>query len=213
MKLKHLIITVAASLIAVSASAQMAIGIKGGACGSWLPGTVLYAGNRVVPHPDLYGGVSFLANVADNMILGAELLYAGRGHSDITTIGDSYSDKYSLNQGYLQLPVLVGFKALNERFFLSAGPELNCLLFAKTSEKVNGIKAPTEDVSKNCNPVMLGIVLQATFFVVDNLGIDVKFDWGVTRTFKKGVFDHIPGVNEKSHNVSVQLGVCYYFEL
>lgn len=216
MKVRNIAISLAALLLCTVSHAQVNVGVKGGISGSWINGVVLLPGARIVPHPALYGGIYANADIADGFFCQAELIYAGKGHSEYTNLG-SVSNKYSLSLGYLQIPAMFGMELFDGKYHLMVGPELGILLHADAIDKTGSPDLSKDIVIKenyrsNCNALNLGICLQSTYFVTDNLGIDVKFDWGASRTFKKEAYDKL-GIKGNAHNLSVQLGVCYNIEL
>lgn len=210
MKIKRIIVVAVALAMCIGAQAQNSFGLKAGISGGWIQGVVLTPGARVIPHPALYGGVTGTFYVSDNFFAQAELLYAGKGHSEVTTIGGLH-DKYSLNLGYLQLPAMVGLTLADGRCSVMAGPEFGLLLHASDIDNINGqvLKINCKDI---CKPFNFAIALQANYMIIPNLGIDIKFDWGLTKTFKDEAYK-ILGIKGNAHNLNVQLGICYRFDL
>lgn len=210
MKLRKLIISIAALLVCTLSEAQVNLGVKAGVSGSWISGVVLTPGARVIPHPSFYAGVSADVQIGEDLVAQAEVIYAGKGHSEVTTVGD-IKNKYTLNMGYLQIPAMIGYRLGDGKCTLMAGPELGILLHAKDIDNLNGFVTKT-DCREICNLLNLGLAVQANYMFLPNLGVDVKFDWGVTRTFKQSAYQEI-GLKGNSHNMSVQLGLCYVFGL
>lgn len=212
MKARHIVISLAALLLCTLSQAQINIGIKGGISGGWISGVVLTPGARVIPHPSFSAGIAGNFELSENLIAQAELIYVGKGHSEITTIGE-LKNKYTLNMGYLQIPAMIGYRLADGKCTIMAGPELGILLHAKDINNLNG-QVLKMDYKESCNPLNFGLGLQANYMFIPNLGIDVKFDWGVSRTFKQSAYDELGlGVKGNAHNLSVQLGLCYMFEL
>ena len=210
MKIKHIIVVAAALAMCAGAQAQNSIGLKAGISGGWIQGVVLTPGARVIPHPALYGGVTGTFYVSDNVFAQAELLYAGKGHSEATTVGRLH-DKYSLNMGYLQLPAMVGITLADGRCSVMAGPEFGLLLHASDIDNIDGRVSKT-NCKDICKPFNFAIALQANYMILPNLGVDIKFDWGLTKTFKDEAYK-ILDIKGNAHNLNVQLGICYRFEL
>ena len=187
--------------VATMAGAQdFQFGIKGGLSASWLQGTVVTGYETVVPHNNFYAGAFASCDVYDDLFLQAELLYAGRGHSDKSEILPSYSR----NLGYLMLPVFAGYR-FSDAVSLMVGPEFGYLLFSKT--KVGDHKT---DSTKECKPFNICVAMQLNYMITDNFGVDVKFDWGLNKTFKPGIYAE--GVNDDGRNMAAQIGVCYKFD-
>ncbi|MBQ0024649.1 MAG: PorT family protein [Bacteroidales bacterium] len=195
------ILAIAAVLLTAVSTAEAQtyrFGPKGGLAIGWLPGTVINGDELIKPHNTFYAGVAGNAVFGNGFFMQAELLYAGRGHSDRGEIGG----KYSRTLGYLQLPLLFGVEVLEDKIFLSAGPELGYLVTDK-------IKADLPSLSSEAAKFNLSIGLQATYLISDEFGIELKFDGGLNRTFK-GTYG---GAEDKAHNIGLQIGICYLFEL
>lgn len=184
----------------VTAKAQTQFGAKGGLSVSWIPGTVINGDEVVKPHNSFYLGGTASWELSDAIILQTELLYAGKGYSDRSTL---LNEKYSRSLGYIQIPVFIGMN-LDDRCYLMAGPEFGYLVYAHKNDY--GVESSGRD---ECNPFNLAVALQATYMITDMLGIDIKADWGLTKTFKG---DYLGVVENTGHNVSVQLGLCYRFD-
>lgn len=224
MKRKLFIGALAALVLSWSASAQVEWGLRGGVSANWIPKTfVLSPISNVRPCPAFYGGVTANIDVSSNFIIHSELIYSGKGHSAENYIEDyminsrempgpgvTFKDRYRLH--YLQLPVLFGARLADERCYVALGPELGYLFAAKNKTIIapdNGTKQTvTTDIKESCKPFNLGVAVQAGYLFTDNLGLDLKFEWGVTKTF-----NNLYSLgNSKGHNTSVSIGLFYVFE-
>lgn len=216
MKARHIAISLAALLLCTLSQAQTNIGVKGGFSGGWTNGVALLPGARVVPHPSLYGGIYGNVLFGDNLIAQLELLYAGKGHSEYT-VSDLGKNNYALNMGYLQIPAMFGVNLADGKCSVMAGPELGILLHAREISRTSGPAVEKDIVVKNdyreyCNAASFGIGIQANYMVLPNLGIDVKFDWGLSRVFKSEILETL-GFKTNAHQLSAQIGICYNIEL
>lgn len=206
MKLAKVLGTIALALsLSAGAFAQegFVFGVKGGIQGNWIPGTLIDANDKVVPNFGFSGGVFLMRSFSDMVFGQAELLYSRKGVS--TSKMDSGS-KYMRTIHYLQLPVLVGFKLSDDRFFLMLGPELGYRLGTNVKD---GSVIPDPSSVGTVNPFYLWFALQSTYWVTDALGIDVKGDFGITRVFKEDA--KILGATDKGRNLSLSIGVSYRF--
>ena len=176
-------------------------GVKGGLSAAWLTNTVLKGDETVFPHNGLYAGGTATFDLTDNIILQTELLFATKGHSD----KDLQEVHYSRTLGYLQLPLLAGYRFNRKDYTVMVGPELGYLLFSRT--KVGEKKL---DSTSECSPFNLALALQTAYMVNYNFGIEMKFEWGMTHTFKPGMYGE--KVDDKGRNVALQIGVCYRFD-
>lgn len=198
MDIKKIILCAALVLAGFSASAQHKLGVKAGGNMSWIPGTTIYGYENVVPHFNFYAGATYEYQLSDSFAIQPELLYARKGYRD-----NNDASRYKRTLAYVELPVLASFKMLDDRFAFMLGPEFGYLVSATTNDK--GV---IKDDLKNCNPFEFSIVLQACYMIIDNLGIELKVDYGLTRVIKQ-----FENVVDKGRNLSLELGVCYKFEL
>ena len=129
MKFGKILISCALLLsFATAAEAQdFQFGLKGGFAASWLQGTVVTGYEQVVPHNSFYAGAFTTCDFASDFFVQAELLYAGRGHSDRSEL----LPNYSRSLGYLMVPVFAGYQLI-DNLSLMLGPEFGYLLFSKT---------------------------------------------------------------------------------
>lgn len=215
---KILLILTLAVLCAANADAQFWVGAKAGFGAYWIPKTTIELGEQVVPHNAFYGGIVGGFEAGNGMILQTELLYSGKGFSSRTNNPDiATNDKYLHNIDYLQIPVMVGWQLLDdEALKLMLGPELGILLGDRVLHKdySSGSEVVITDERNTglCRPLNLALAFQATYMIFDNLGIDLKFDIALTRTFKQGI--PLPDyMNDKGHNLGAQLGVVYMLDI
>lgn len=199
--LKLMIVSAALILSATAAMAQdLRFGVKGGIAASWLTHTVMVGDETIYPHNSIYAGALLNYEVSDNFILQTELIYSGKGHTD----KNSENVRYSRRLGYIQLPLFAGYRIPDKDFTIMAGPELGCLVHSATV--VGDKKANSTD---QCRPFNLAFAVQTNYMINYNLGIDFKFDWGLTPTFKSGMY--ADKVNDDGHNFTVQVGLSYLF--
>lgn len=202
MKFGKILISCALLLsFATAAEAQdFQFGLKGGFAASWLQGTVVTGYEQVVPHNSFYAGAFTTCDFASDFFVQAELLYAGRGHSDRSEL----LPNYSRSLGYLMVPVFAGYQLI-DNLSLMLGPEFGYLLFSKTKagDKVT-------DTISDCRRFNICVAMQMNYMIFDSFGVDVKFDWGLNKTFKPGMY--AKDVNDNGRNMAVQIGVCYKFD-
>lgn len=211
------IAAVSAALIcsaSITCSAQSFwIGPKADFSASWITHTVLNPGDMTLPHNGFQAGMMASYDFSEDMMVQAELLYASKGHSDRNTLTDC---KYSRNIGYLELPLFFGYKLDDEKFHIMIGPELAWVLHCQTKEQVlvgSGIQEiPNDKAKEDCNPFNISLALQFAYYFIPNLGVDLKFDIGLNRTFNKD-FAYKGKVPDNGHNMGVSLGLVYRFEL
>ncbi len=219
MKIRHFIVAVAALAVSVNSFAQeFRLGGKIGVTGNWITGSLVERGTRVIPHTGINGGFTAEMVFDDNICVAAEVLYSGKGYTDITDkikLEDltKTSALYGVNCGYLQIPLLFGYGVDSEnKLTLFLGPEFGFALHAGQYDIVDGKKLGSVDVKDWFAPFNLALALQARYMFLDNLGVEVKFDWGLTRTLKDEAYKQL-FVRNNTHNMGVELGLVFNFEL
>lgn len=194
--MKKLLFSIFFILLSTGAFAQVYVGAKAGVAGNWIPGTNILPDDDVLPNFGFYGGATLTFELSDFSAVQTELLYARKG---ILTKGETFRNKYVRDIHYLELPVLYSMRVADDRYRVMIGPEFGYALGTDV-KNLSGKKDPASaDALKRFN---LGAVLQTTYFVTDNLGVDVKFDCGLTKTFSAG---------DGGHNASVMVGLSYCF--
>lgn len=210
MKAKRFIIIVALALsFGTGAYAQKVweIGVKAGIALNMMPMTTVTAYDKFKANFGFQGGIYTCFYMSDVIMGQVEFNYTRKGVTTVNHAGEVAFDgstlNYTRNIHYLQLPVLVGFHSLFEdRIKLLIGPELNYCVGSEIKANYYDPAFDNDDYKEN--PFNLGLALQATYYVIDALGIDFKFDFGLTRTF-------VASTGDKGHNAALQLGLCYRF--
>lgn len=178
------------------------LGIKGGVAANWMPGTIIDVFDRPNTNVGFYGGVTGSLDFDGSFFIQVEALYVRKG---ISTNSDA-SGKFSRNIPYIQLPLLAGFKLSDDRFRIMVGPEFGFNIG-------DNIKSDTPvDLSLYGKPAPfnLALAIQTTYLIAGNLGVDVKFDYGLTKTFQLPE-DIKASIKESGRNMSLQIGLCYIF--
>ena len=196
--MKRFIITLLLVCTAFSAvSAQgFLFGVKGGLSGNWIPNTSINPDDKVMPNTGFYGGVSGSFDISDRTFVQAEVLYARKG---ISTKGTVFENKYWRKLHYIQVPVMLGFKMVDDDFRLMVGPEFGYCAGNKVYDSATVVSpASASDVNK----FNFALALQTSYLVYEGLGVDFKLDYAFTRTFSGG---------DAGRNLCIQVGVSYLF--
>ena len=179
---------------------DFSFGVKAGVAGNRINRTNLVSGERVVPNIGFYAGIAGNVELSDLMFAQAELLFARKGMNKKHELFGSYSRNIS----YLQLPLFVGFKLGSDDLRLMLGPEFGLCVGGNVKRYENAPEVIEEMVA----PFNLAVAVQVNYMFADELGLDFKVDYGVTRTFRN---DNVKGLWNDGRNLSVQLGLCYFF--
>lgn len=205
---KYLLSAVLGLALCASASAQTSydFGVKGGVSVNMMPGTTALVLDEFEPCIGYQGGLFSTFYLSDNIVSQVELLYARKGVRTVNhtpEVAGGSKDIYARHIHYLQLPLLIGWDSVGGTSLrVVTGPELGYCLGSKI--RTNTPATIFEDEDFMLNDFNLAWAAQATYFVTAALGIDVKFDYGITRTFKKSTGDN-------GHNAGLQVGLCYRF--
>lgn len=195
------------------ASAQVRVGVKGGLTASWIPGSIqVTTASRVLPHNNFYAGIEADANLGDYVMGEIDVLYTGKGYSSKAEVL-SVVGRTNLNISYIRVPLMFGANLLEGRYNIMIGPDFGWAVGGTMQYTDNGGINETVDIKEYLQPFNLGIALQTGYMITDGLGIDVKFDWGITRTFNKIWEVEGVSVQTNAHNLSVNIGLVYKFEL
>lgn len=207
MNMKGLALTMVLIASMTAANAQTwHFGPKAGYSASWMPGTVIDGGEKIIPHSSFYAGMLLDYDFEGMFYMEAELLYAGKGYSDRGGIDVPFSRQLN----YLQIPVMAGVELIEEKAYVTVGPEFGWLMSSTT--KKQGFDRVND--TKSCNRFNIALGVQLEYMIVDELGVDLKFDWGLNRTKKYyQPYEILDPVVDKGHNMSIQVGLCYKFEL
>lgn len=199
MKIKNIIVAVLALAISAGASAQVNFGVKAGASLNAIPGTYGDMGDDPVANIGFYGGALANISVTDKFFVQAEALYSRKGISTSNPI----LGKYTRNINYVEIPVMAGLRTNGGLFNVMAGPAFGYCVGDK-------VKSETYNPASIGNPRDLSVsfVMQTTWFVTDNLGVDLGFDFGITPVFENA---HIGDSIDKGRNAGVMVGLSYYF--
>lgn len=205
MNLRKIYLTVALALImGMGAFAQdgVGIGVKGGISGNWMPGTWVDDFDTPTTNVGFYGGLFGFAELSDTMFGQIELLYTRKGVST----NNEASGKYARNISYIQLPLLLGFKMRDDSINIAVGPAFAYCIG-------NKVKADWFNPSSAAEvaPFNLSAIVQARYAITESFGVDLRFDFGLTRTFKPSTELAEYRGPDKGHNSSVQIGVSYMF--
>lgn len=200
MSTKKLFAFAIALLLGVCAYSQdVTFGVKGGASANWIPGTFIDVGDNPVTNVGYYGGVALSYDFSGGLFAQAEILYMRKGIST----NNPMMGKYSRNISYIEIPVLAGISLGDDSLRLLLGPEFGVCTGSKVKADV-----PNPSSLGKPRPFNLSIVLQATYFITDNLGVDLKYDFGVTPVFDEA---DVFGTRDRGHNRGAMLGLSYFF--
>ncbi len=199
------------SAVSVYAQDNWDFGVKGGIALNMMPHTTLDVKDEYKANFGFQGGAFVNVALSDMILAQVEVLYSRKGVTTTNHFGEDVFGgsalTYTRNIHYLQFPVLVGFHSLlDNKLSLLLGPELGVYLGDRIKTNYD---SPSYNTNK-CNPFNLGLGLQAAYYITDNLGIELKFDLGLTHTFKKQPEGSVIP-DDKGRNSAVQMNICYRF--
>lgn len=194
---RKLIITLAlaSAFMAEAAAQDFYFGVKGGIAANWMPGTYLDMGDRAQTNVGFYGGLTGTLDLDGSFFPQVEVLYSRKG----VTTNSEITGKYSRNISYIQVPVLAGFKLVDDRFRVMLGPELGFCIGQNIKTQYT-----TPAIIGKPAPFNVALAIQTTYLIAESLGVDVKFDYGLMRTMKDAY-------NDNGRNMSLQIGLSFIF--
>ena len=146
----------------------------------------------------LYSGVLGEIKLNEAIFLRSEILYSLKGWR---------FEGGSIALHYLNLPLLVGYRPAAKLSFV-LGPEFGYLLKAARRPKLAGVSPSFEEID-------YGILLGASYFIVNNLALEIRYTHGFDTLIKvEGRdFNNAPtnDVQRDGANRAFQFGVAYQF--
>lgn len=201
--MKKIILTLASLAIAVSSFAQVSVGLRAGGN---------YAGVRNVEKyqefltgiPGVYAGVAVQYSL-DDVLLGfgirGEVNYSMQGYQFKFTQYDK--EKTTLN--YINIPIMAEYSFFDGALSVMAGPQIGFNLGGTFKSVVEGGSASAKNKhsldANTINTVDFGFALGLTYMFIDNLGIDLRYNPGMTNIFADG----------KEKNNVFSAGILYKF--
>lgn len=196
--MRKLLLSVLCVLCCASAFAQSEfyVGLKGGIAGNWMPHTTIMPDDKVLPNFGFYGGATFTYDITEFISAQTELLYSRKG---VTTRGQVNGNKYVRNIHYALMPIYFSMRLSDDRCRVMIGPQFGYAI----GDKIKSESFIEPAAASELNRFNLALAIQATYFVTDELGVDVKVEQAFTKTFKDST--------DKGRNACVMFGICYRF--
>lgn len=200
--MKKIIITLALAAMSCAAFAQN-FGVKVGANLSNINGisddTKSLLGCYI-------GGVAEIGLPVANLGLRLEPAYSMQGYkADVTLLG--VTTKTNVYADYINLPILAEYKLLGGDLALMVGPQvgMNLGMSSKTTIGDNDPTNYTYDSDKY-NTVDFGVTFGATYMVTGNVGIDLRYNLGLSN-----IFPETSITDPFGNNRVLSIGACYMF--
>jgi len=196
MKKVLLSVLVAAGLSTTAAHAQgVRLGVKAGASLTSFTGKDIEgAKNKFGFHG---GGVAELG-LTDNFAIQPEVLFSMKGAKA------EDMDGLSFNQSYIDVPVLLKFKA--DGLFFEVGPQVGFLVGSKL--KVDDLSVDSKEAFKT---VDLGYAAGLGYQSASGPMVGLRYNGGLSKIFKEDSFDGIDTEAGRIRNSAFQLYVGYMF--
>jgi hypothetical protein len=179
-----------------SVQAQIRFGLKAGLNLATVSGTL----NPAVTYSmklDFNGGLLVSIPLVAGVSLQPEVIYSGQG-ADLKV--DSITGKY--NFSLINVPVMLKFMT-KSHFFAETGPQVGFLIGAKITSS-----GQSYDVKSQLKTADFAWCLGIGYQLPVNLGIDVRYNLGLTNTTKNS--DTSTGGGTVKNGV-IQIGVYYLF--
>lgn len=188
--------------IAVCASAQLNLGVKAGANFNFASGYDVHLDANYQSMP-MTGGVNAgifaeydLSSAAQGLAVRAEILYSLEStniKSKGSVLGMDVNARYYTRMPRINVPLLAEIKVLDGDLVLQAGPQFGIGLGASTKNvNKNDKKAKAEwdamdpdEYKKWINGLALGLAFGAEYMILENVGVSVRYNLGLTNTYKR----------------------------
>ncbi|MVM41808.1 outer membrane beta-barrel protein [Spirosoma sp. HMF3257] len=121
-------------------------------------------------------GIAFEQQFTRNFALASELNYSRQG-SRYTSTNGYVSDKYITAIDYISLPVLLRFRAKNERGFVEAGGQVGYLVSANSYHSSD--KEKTFSVMQHTNKIDVGITGGVGYRLGSHVAVDLRYYYGM----------------------------------
>jgi Outer membrane protein beta-barrel domain len=156
-------------------------------------------GQEYDPKAGFHAGLIAHIHLSRQLALQPEIVYSSEG-AKYTIDGLSESNHYTINLGYINMPVMLQYM-FDNGFRFQAGPQIGVLVHAKSKSETNNTSSDVKDNYKTFAFSLgagVGYVHPPTGF-----GIDARFNLGLS--------DINENSNIESTNRGFQLGVFYLF--
>lgn len=194
---------------ASNAQASFFLGARAGYTAAWIPGTICELGGQVLPHSSFYAGITGDCIIGEMFLMSFGAEYCGKGYNTKLTLTPNAHERQRIDMNYVEFPLLFGVSLAENRINLSLGPEFDVLCTAKaTYETPLPGSYKDKDVRELCSKFDVGIAAQINYMIIESLGLDIRFCWGMNKTFLGKIYTM---ANEHGHNLSAQIGICYKF--
>lgn len=119
------------------------------------------------------GGVFVETQLSDVLFFGPQLLYTQKGGNvNLTVSGYNVTGHTTIS--YLDLPVLIGFKATPKLSFL-LGPQVSFLLTQKSASAVEGLGSATSNDKTQTKSTAFGGNAGVAYDITNNIGVNVHY--------------------------------------
>lgn len=152
-----------------------------------------------------YGGLLSEITLKKRLIIQPELLYSIKGNKFPPT---DLSAGGHLNLNYISLPLLLGYKPLNNLKIL-LGPEFSFLTSSKS--KINSTAINLTNIYKKFD---LGIDLGLVYQISKNAGVEARYNYGLSYLLEGEITDvggNPLGRVKVGNNRVLQVGLFYRF--
>jgi outer membrane immunogenic protein len=151
--------------------------------------------------PGFQGGIFVETALSESVLFTAQALYTQKGGNINTTIsGITFKGSSTVN--YIDVPILVGFKA-NPKLAFYVGPQVSFLTSTKSVLTINGATT-TDDDKSSLNSTLFGGNIGAGYEIADNVGLNLNYITDFSHAAKTG-FD----AGEKNSGFILSLGIKF----
>lgn len=204
--MKKVFVLIAATIVSMSAMAQVQFGAKVGF-------DLTHFWGEDAPHgiqPNYQVGLMLEYKFSPKFAIAPEVVFAAQGGKATADVYDDDVDglikaKGTFHTNYINVPLMLKFYA-TPNFSIDFGPQAGFNVYSKmtASGKLANVEAKESiDLKDNTKTVDFGVALGGTYNLTENAFVQARYTLGLTN-----VFD-IPDSHEKNGNVQIAFGMKF----
>jgi hypothetical protein len=184
-----------AIIAAIAANAQIQFGVKAGVNLANINATQLSSTESFKSSTSFHAGGLVSIPLFSNFVLQPEIVYSGEGAKY-----NNDGDVYTINTGYVNIPVLFKYKDPSG-FFAELGPQFGILASAKMK-----LGSVTQDAKSSFKSTDVSGCVGIGYLSSLNIGIDARYSMGLT-----DIMSSSSGSTGTAKNNVIQIGLFYMF--
>jgi len=160
--------------------------------------------------PDFYAGASMeVPNILGFFDLRTELSFSKQGNRTKSKLNE---EVFANRSAYLNLPVMLEYKMLDDKLAFLLGPQVGLCFGGKNIRRDSGSTTKVNWERGQYTRFDFGIVLGAAFTFYRNISVECRYNLGLTNAYRGNLPFSIGEYNGVTHaNRVLQIGLSYAF--